>query len=143
MNNGWCLCRANHRLLSTAKTSLAWHKHFVMRRNFQKITMKIRKDILLQTLKGKCNTDNFTSIAWRTNVGFTQKYNGKNYFVSVFDLENGWIKANVHQYGKFAFDYEMEVCINRKRDLWKLQKTLMKAGIFLTHGTIKRFIYAA
>ena len=105
--------------------------------------MKIRKEILLQTLKNKCNTDNFNSISWAINVGFTQKYRGKNYYVSVFDLENGWIKSTVHQYGKFVFDYEMEVRINRKRDLWKLQKTLMKAGIFLTHGTIKRFIYAA
>ena len=105
--------------------------------------MKIRKDILLHTLKGKCNTDNFNSISWAINVGFTQKYNGKNYYVSVYDLGNGWIKANVWQYGKFAFDFEMEIHINRKRDLWKLQKTLMKAGVFLTHGTIKRFIYAA
>ncbi len=102
--------------------------------------MKIRKDILLQTLKAQCNTDNFNSISWAINVGFTQKYNDKLYYVSVIDLNNGWIKANVHQYGKFLFDYEMEVLINRKRDLWKLQKTLKRAGIFLPLGIIKKFI---
>ena len=102
--------------------------------------MKIRKDILLKTLKAECNTDNFNSISWGTNVGFAQKYNNKLYYVSVFDLSNGWIKANVQQYGKFLFDYEMEVLINRKRDLWKLQKTLKKAGIFLSLGIIKLFI---
>ena len=102
--------------------------------------MKIRKDILLQTLKAQCNTDNFNSISWAINVGFTQKYNDKLYYVSVIDLNNGWIRANVHQYGKFLFDYEMEVLINRKRDLWKLQKTLKRAGIFLPLGIIKKFI---
>lgn len=102
--------------------------------------MKIRKDILLQTLKAQCNTDNFNSISWAINVGFTQKYNDKLYYVSVIHLKNGWIKANVHQYGKFLFDYEIEVLINRKRDLWKLQKTLKKAGVFLPLGIIKKFI---
>ena len=102
--------------------------------------MKIRKDILLQTLKAQCNTDNFNSISWAINVGFTQKYNDKLYYVSVIDLDGGWVRANVHQYGKFLFDYEMEVLINRKRDLWKLQKTLKKAGIFLPLGIIKKFV---
>ena len=102
--------------------------------------MEIRKDILLQTLKAQCNTDNFNSFSWAINVGFTQKYNDKLYYVSVIDLNNGWIKANVHQYGKSFFDYEIEVLINRKRDLWKLQKTLKKAGIFLPLGIIKKFV---
>ena len=103
--------------------------------------MKIRKDILLQTLKAQCNTDNFNSLYGDTaNIGFTQKYNDNYYYVSVIDLDGGWIKANVHQYGKFIFDYEIEVLINRKRDLWKLQKTLKKAGIFLPLGIIKKFI---
>ena len=103
--------------------------------------MKIQKDVLLSTLKDVCNTDNFNSLYGDTaNIGFTQKYNDKYYYVIVIDLNNGWIRANVHQYGKFPFDYEMDVWINRKRDLWKLQKTLKRAGIFLPLGIIKKFI---
>ena len=101
--------------------------------------MKIQKDVLLSILKNVCNTDNFNSISWAVNVGFTQKYNDKLYYVSVIHLKNGCIKANVHQYGKFIFDYEIEVLINRKRDLWKLQKALKRAGIFLPLGIIKKF----
>lgn len=104
--------------------------------------MKIRKDILLQTLKSKCNTDNFNTINQSINMGFTQNHRNKNYYVSVIDLDNGWVTAKVWQYGKFIFDYEMEVFINRKRDLWKLQKTLLKAGVFVPLGIVKRFIYA-
>ena len=102
--------------------------------------MEIRKDALIQTLKAKCNTDNFSFLDRDTaNIGFTQKYNDKYYYVIVIDLNGGWIRANVHQYGKHPFDYEMDVLINRKRDLWKLQKTLKRAGIFLPLGIIKKF----
>ena len=103
--------------------------------------MELRKDTLLQILKAQCNTDNFNSLYGDTaTIGFTQKYNNNYYYVSIIDLDNGWIRANVHQYGKSLFDYEMEVLINRKRDLWVLQKTLKRAGIFLPLGIIKKFV---
>jgi hypothetical protein len=101
----------------------------------------------IDTMKQYCNTDNFNTTLMSkgygtTIIGFTQKYYGVSYYV---DIMNAWygadgIRVTVHKYGKSLFDYESEIQVTRKKDLWKIQRAIQKSGIHIPLGEIKRML---